>query len=116
TRVSSQLAYLNNYGAVTASDWQASEKLSLKHGGSDNDFGYAIEFSLDGTKLAAGTTRGLFIFDLSTNSELIQIPALAQALSFSPDNQKLAAVTDFGILKIYEAKTGQVLTTSPDYW
>ncbi len=124
TRDGLMIGYLGLYGFVGIRNWDipsgspASESIKrLRVGSCDNCGGYNIEFSQDGKRLAAGLDEGLFVFDVASGQRLLDNPdILAQQFAFSPDAKRLAAVTDFGRLKIFDIETGQEITTAEGYF
>lgn len=73
----------------------------------------AAHFSVDGTKLAVGTTRGeVRIWDARRGSPLtdpLNHPGWINAVRFSPDGTKLVSSSAEGTAMIWDAATGRVL-------
>jgi len=72
---------------------------------------YSSDVSHDEKTLAVGTSLGVYIYDLNNLSELRFIPTdyFVKSLSFSPDNNLLAAGMDTGHLEIWDYKKGILL-------
>jgi WD40 repeat protein len=69
------------------------------------DLGEPLAFSADGTRLAGATTgRRIRIFDVVSGAALATLPehgSAIAALAFSPDNTRLASVTDTGAVTVW---------------
>ena len=50
-----------------------------------------LQFSPDGTKLAAGGDIGVWLYDVQTGKEISLFPGVCQSLTFSPDGRFLAS-------------------------
>ena len=50
-----------------------------------------IQFSPDGTQLAAGSDIGVWLYDVKTGKEISLFPGVCQFLAFSPDGRYLAS-------------------------
>jgi WD40 repeat protein len=73
-------------------------------------------FSMDGQRLAVGWRDWVVCFDLATGQEVKrwQLPAIARALSFRPDNAQLAVgYFNARAVSVHDATTGALLTDLP---
>jgi WD40 repeat protein len=114
----SQLAYLGPYGGIMigAADL-SSFKRALRTGGCDSCGGYSLAFSPDGTKLAAGLDQGFMLFDVKSGEWLIDDDDfIVLRMAFSPNSSRVVAISDYGILSIYDVKTGTIVVQSENYW
>lgn len=118
TKDAATLAHLGWYGNVALSQWDdPASQHWLRIGSCDSCNGYALAFSPDGKKLAAGIVEGLLLFDVATEQQLLELPTIiAQRLVFNADGTRLAAIADFGRLVIYDAAEGKELVQNADYW
>jgi WD40 repeat protein len=87
--------------------------------GTMSDEMFDVEFSPDGTKLAAcGADRTIRVYDVTERKELRRIEAHADwvmAVAWSPDGTKLASAGRDKSAKVIDAATGSVLVTYPGH-
>jgi WD40 repeat protein len=87
--------------------------------GTMSDEMFDVEFSPDGTKLAAcGADRTIRVYDVAERKELRRIEAHADwvmAVAWSPDGSKLASAGRDKSAKVIDAATGTVLVTYPGH-
>ncbi len=77
-------------------------------------FKSAIEYSPDGTKLAVGSSIGIWIYDAHTGEELDLYTGNAgdvSSVSFSPDGKTLASGNRDGTTHLWDTHTGEHLRT-----
>ena len=70
----------------------------------------ALQFSPDGTKLAVGSSIGIWIYDAQTGKEISMFPGMCGSLAFSPDGRFL--VSGGGLyrtteIQVWETATGR---------
>ncbi len=73
-----------------------------------------IEYSPDGTMLAAATAIGVWIYDVQTGKELQFLatePVDVESIAFSPDSTKLASAGIEDTLRLWDVKNGHQLRT-----
>ncbi len=73
-----------------------------------------IEYSPDGTMLAAATYIGVWLYDVETGNELQLLatePAAVQSIAFSPDGTKLVSSARGTPLSLWDVESGRLLRT-----
>ena len=75
-----------------------------------------IEYSPDGTILAAATFIGVWLYDVQTGKELQLLaaePVAVESIAFSPDGTKLASSGIGAPLSLWDVESGRLLRTFP---
>ena len=79
---------------------------------------YEIQYSPDGTRLAAAGTLGVWIYDTVTDAEIALFPGHGygiSALTYSPDGSILAGGSANGAIHLWNPETGEVLHTLAEH-
>jgi WD40 repeat protein len=71
-------------------------------------YAFSVTYSLDGTKLAAGTGEHIIVWNLKTGKELLKIEQRAWRVVFTPDGLRLVSVNKNDI-RISDATTGDII-------
>ena len=75
-----------------------------------------IAYSPDGTKLAAATYIGVWIYEVQTGKELQLLatePVLVESIAFSPDSTKLVSTGMDAPISLWDVESGKLLRTFP---
>ena len=75
---------------------------------------YEIQYSPDGTRLAAAGALGVWIYDTATDEEISLLTADGYgvpALTYSPDGSLLVGGSANGTIHLWNSETGEVLHT-----
>ena len=89
---------------ITLWDFPTGEKLRVMVGAEP----WVLDFSPNGRTLASGTKHNVILWDVATGRQLRTFQAHSDAVlgvAFSPDGNRLAAVSSDGVLQIWEAAT-----------
>ena len=78
---------------------------------------YEIQYSPDGTRLAAGGTLGIWMYDTATHEEisLFNTGSSVSALAYSPDGNILAGGSINGTIHLWNPETGETLHTLAEH-
>ena len=79
---------------------------------------YEIRYSPDGTRLAAGGSLGVWIYDTATDEAIALFTAdgySISALMYSPDGSMLAGGSWDGTVRLWDPETGDVLHTLEEH-
>ena len=71
-----------------------------------------LKFSPDGTRLAAASSIGIWIYDVSTGKEIDLFTGhtnLVESVSFSPDGKIIASGSSDDTIRLWDAATGKHL-------
>ena len=108
--------YQPNVFAQDSPQWNLPEGATTRLG---KGWLYEIQYSPDGTKLAAAGTLGVWIYDTATDKEITLLNGYGwgvSALTYSPDGNILAGGSANGTIRLYDPETGDILHTLDRHW
>ena len=75
----------------------------------------AVVFSPQGDRIAIATDKGVGIWDVGTERELmsLSLPAASVAVAFSPDGRRVAALVGTAAVHVFDASNAAVVTSQP---
>ena len=104
-------SYQPNVFAQDSPQWNLPEGATTRLG---KGWLYEIQYSPDGTKLAAAGSLGVWIYDTATDEEITLLTGYGwgvSALTYSPDGSILAGGSTNGTIRLYNSETGDILHT-----
>ncbi len=100
-----------NIFAIDYTQWNLPEVAKARLGkGSIND----IKFSVDGTRLAVGSSIGIWIYDVQTGEELNLFTGHTDSVgsvSFSPDGNTIVSGSYDKTIRLWDPNTGRLIRT-----
>ena len=108
--------YQPNTFAQDSPQWHLPEGATARLG---KGWLYEIQYSPDGTRLAAAGSLGIWIYDTATDKEISLLTGYGyaiSALSYSPDGSILAGGSADGVIRLWDPETGEILQTLDRHW
>ena len=101
------IGYSDNKAPKTTWSLPIGAKTRIEKGSVDE-----LKFSPDGTRLAAASSIGIWIYDVSTGKEIDLFTGhtnLVESVSFSPDGKIIASGSSDDTIRLWDAATGKHL-------